>query len=88
MQLGGTAEGTVQIIAGMSQLDPYPLVSRDSEEHIGRMSVSVAKYAHLIRKGINECHHRGDAVSVDIFTEISRAIDKWLWFIDAHKRRR
>ncbi len=68
-QLGGTAEDTVQIIAGISQLDPYPLVIRDSEEHIGRMSVSVAKYAHLIRKGINECHHRGDAVSADIFRD-------------------
>lgn len=88
MQLGGTAEGTVQVVASISQLDPYPLVIRDSEAHIGGMSSTVARYARLVREGINECQHRGDAVSADVFTEISRATDKWLWLIDAHKQHR
>ena len=26
----------------------------------------------------------GDAASADIFTEVVRGIDKWLWFVEAH----
>jgi starvation-inducible DNA-binding protein len=28
-----------------------------------------------------------DAVTEDILTEISRGIDKWLWFVEAHQQR-
>jgi starvation-inducible DNA-binding protein len=27
-----------------------------------------------------------DADSVDILTEISRGVDKWLWFVEAHQQ--
>jgi len=26
----------------------------------------------------------GDLDTADLFTEISRGIDKWLWFVEAH----
>jgi len=26
----------------------------------------------------------GDADTTDLFTEISRGVDKWLWFVEAH----
>lgn len=28
--------------------------------------------------------HTADADTADLFTEISRGIDKWLWFVEAH----
>lgn len=27
-----------------------------------------------------------DADTADLFTEISRGIDKWLWFVEAHSQ--
>ncbi len=38
----------------------------------------------LVRKTIGEVDELDDADSADIFTEISRGIDKWLWFVKAH----
>jgi len=29
-------------------------------------------------------HEVIDADTADIFTEISRAVDKWLWMVEAH----
>jgi starvation-inducible DNA-binding protein len=38
----------------------------------------------VIRKGIDEATDLGDQDTADIFTEISREIDKQLWFVEAH----
>jgi starvation-inducible DNA-binding protein len=27
-----------------------------------------------------------DAVSADMLTEISRGVDQWLWFVEAHQQ--
>lgn len=86
MQLGGVAEGTVQVVGGISELDPYPTATFDSVEHVERMACVLSKYARLIREAIGECEHRGDAGTGDIFTEVSRAADKLLWFVEAHNR--
>jgi starvation-inducible DNA-binding protein len=87
MQLGGMAEGTVQVTAGISHLDPYPVLISDAVEHIERMASALSKYARLIRAAIDDCEHRGDAASADLFTAISRTADKWLWLVEAHRRR-
>jgi starvation-inducible DNA-binding protein len=36
------------------------------------------------REAIGKSNELGDAVSADIFTEISRGVDKWLWMVEAH----
>jgi starvation-inducible DNA-binding protein len=33
---------------------------------------------------IEETQGLNDADTTDIFTEVSRGIDKWLWFVEAH----
>ena len=33
---------------------------------------------------IEETNALSDANTADIFTEVSRGIDKWLWFVEAH----
>jgi starvation-inducible DNA-binding protein len=36
------------------------------------------------RKAIDDANDLGDLDTADLFTEISRGIDKWLWFVEAH----
>ena len=36
------------------------------------------------RKGIDQANDLGDPDTADLFTEVSRGIDKWLWFVEAH----
>ena len=38
------------------------------------------------RIGIDEMNDLQDADSADILTEISRGLDKWLWFVEAHQQ--
>jgi starvation-inducible DNA-binding protein len=44
----------------------------------------LAAYGKSVRKAIDETDQLGDKDSADIFTEISRGTDKWLWFVEAH----
>ncbi len=38
------------------------------------------------RNMIYEADELDDADTADLFTEISRGIDKWLWFVEAHSQ--
>jgi starvation-inducible DNA-binding protein len=38
----------------------------------------------LARAAIDEADEAGDADTADLFTGVSRGIDKWLWFVEAH----
>jgi starvation-inducible DNA-binding protein len=35
---------------------------------------------------IDEAEQLNDADTADLFTEISRGIDKWLWMVEAHSQ--
>ena len=43
-----------------------------------------AKVANAIRANIDDADEAGDASSADLFTEVSRGLDKSLWFLEAH----
>ncbi len=83
VQLGGVAEGTARIVAERSTLEIYPMAS-SGPEHVEALSVALAGVARTIRLGIEEMNELGDAGSADIVTEVSRGIDKALWFVEAH----
>jgi starvation-inducible DNA-binding protein len=44
----------------------------------------MADFGKRIRKGIDDTDKLGDADTADLFTEVSREIDKLLWFVEAH----
>ncbi len=84
VQLGGIAEGTVAIVAGRTELPQYPINISGGAEHVWALSNALAGFGGRIRTAIDETDDLGDADSTDICTEISRGIDKWLWFVEAH----
>ena len=82
--LGGTAMGTVRLAAENSSLSEYPHEITDGPAHVDALSTALADFGKVIRKGIDEATDLGDQDTADIFTEISREIDKQLWFVEAH----
>ena len=46
----------------------------------------LSTFGHEARETIDQADDLGDADTADIFTEISRGIDKWLWFVEAHSQ--
>lgn len=86
VQLGGVAEGTARCAAERSTLSEYPLEIADGEEHVDALSTALATFGSAIRKNIDAFQQLGDADGADILTEISRGIDKWLWFVEAHQQ--
>jgi starvation-inducible DNA-binding protein len=86
VQLGGIAEGTAHIVAQRSALMDYPLTLSAGEEHVAALSDALAQFGRSVRIGIDEMNDLKDADSADILTEISRGVDKWLWFVEAHQQ--
>lgn len=84
VQLGGVDEGTARRAAERSSLREYPIEISSGEEHVDALSTALAAFGKGVRKGIDQADELGDADTTDILTEISRGIDKWLWFVEAH----
>jgi starvation-inducible DNA-binding protein len=83
VQLGGVAEGTARVVAKRSALAEYPKAA-DGRSHVEALSSALAAFGAAARKGIDQSNELGDADTADLFTEVSRGIDKWLWFVEAH----
>jgi len=82
--LGGTAMGTVRSAAQNSSLAEYPHEITDGTAHVDALSSALADFGKKIRKNIDETDEIGDADTADLYTEISRSVDKLLWFVEAH----
>src|SRR5439155_12529621 len=86
VQLGGIAEGTVRVAAGRSRLEEYPLTIGDGAAHVEAVARALSTFGRTARMSIDETEALDDADTADLFTEISRGIDKWLWFVEAHSQ--
>ncbi len=86
VQLGGIAEGTARVAAERSRLEEYPLDIADGHAHVEAVSKALSTFGREVRKTIDEVDELQDADTADMFTEISRGIDKWLWFVEAHSQ--
>jgi starvation-inducible DNA-binding protein len=84
VQLGGIAEGTVGVVAKRTALPGYPLALSAGADHIAALSDALAGFGRTARIGIEEMNELEDAGTADVLTEISRGIDQWLWFVEAH----
>jgi starvation-inducible DNA-binding protein len=84
VQLGATALGSTQAVAQSTKLPPYPTGVYAIADQLAALIDSYAAYSNAVRENIDETDEAGDAGTADLFTEISRAVDKQLWFIEAH----
>jgi len=84
VSLGGVAEGTAAVAAERSALPPYPLTIVEGADHIEALATALACFGKAARRDIDQAAEIGDQDTADIFTEVSRAIDKNLWFVEAH----
>ena len=84
VQLGGVAEGTARMVARRSSLAEYPASAVDGRSHVEALSSALAAFGKAARKAIDDANDLGDLDTADLFTEVSRGIDKWLWFVEAH----
>ena len=83
-QLGGTALGTTQSVAKATTLRGYPTDIYKARDHLAALIERYGATANAVRRAIDEADEAGDAGTTDIFTAFSRALDKSLWFLEAH----
>ena len=84
--LGGVALGTVRIAAQRSSLAEYPIEISDGAAHVDALSTAMSDFGRKIRANIDATDDLGDKDSADICTNVSKSIDKLLWFVEAHNQ--
>ncbi len=84
VQLGGTALGTTQTVGQMTKLPPYPTDTYAIADHLAALIDRYSQYGNSLHESIDQADEAGDADTADLFTEVSRGIDKQLWFLEAH----
>jgi starvation-inducible DNA-binding protein len=85
-QLGGIAEGTVRMAASRTRLSEYPLEIAEGMAHVEAVARALSTFGKEVRTTIDEANALDDADTADLFTEISRGTDQWLWFVEAHSQ--
>ncbi len=82
--IGGTARGTVEVTGTAARMAPYPLDVVRVEDHVTALTERFADVGGRIREAIDAASEAGDEDTADLFTEVSRQIDKDGWFIGAN----
>ena len=85
VQLGGYARGTVRMAAAASALPEWPEDLASETEFVKALTERFTLVANSVRAGIDAAANLGDADTADLFTEISRGLDKSLWMLEASK---
>lgn len=82
--LGGAAQGTARMVVKSSRLPEMPLDLGDSQSAVKLVGKRFSVVAESTRKAIDEAGRLNDFDTADLFTGMSRDLDKSLWFLEAH----
>src|SRR5512147_1098093 len=82
--LGGRANGTARQVAATSSIKEYDLNVMHGMDHVRALLDSVSAVANAGREAIKQCASLGDDATADVFTEIVRAADKDIYFLQSH----
>ena len=81
---GVGAVATARAAGKASRLAEYPLDGVHGKAAVEALVERYAALAASTRKAIDTAASLGDAGTSDLFTGISRGLDKSLWFLEAH----
>lgn len=82
--LGGLAMGSVRLAATSSRLDAYPPDLLQDIASVQFLADQMAQLAATTRSAADQAEELGDMATNDLFIEVVRDLDKWLWFLEAH----
>jgi len=82
--LGGVANGTIREAAAKSGLKEVDFTASDGPSMLKFLVHNVAHHANAMRQAVQESDDLGDAITADLFTQITRELDKDLGFLEAH----
>lgn len=82
--LGGVANGTVRMAAANSDLKEFPADLTSGKEFVTAVRDRLASYAATVRANIDKSEELDDPTTADLYTEISREVDKHLYFLESH----
>ncbi|MCI0704211.1 MAG: DNA starvation/stationary phase protection protein Dps [Planctomycetia bacterium] len=82
--LGGVANGTLRQATTTSRLPEFPLEIVHSHDVVEALAERFATMANTAREAIDQTGNWGDMATADVFTEITRALDEGLYFLEAH----
>ena len=84
--LGGFAKGTAEVVADKAALEAYPLEITDIEDHVQALKERFVTVGGAVREAAEAAEEAGDEDTADLFTEVSRTLDKDAWFIGANSK--
>jgi starvation-inducible DNA-binding protein len=82
--LGSQAMGTNRISANTSQIPEPPHNVVAETEYLQWLTDHVAQHANHLRIDIERAAELGDEDTADLFTELSREVDKQVYFLESH----
>ncbi|MCA9905170.1 MAG: DNA starvation/stationary phase protection protein Dps [Anaerolineae bacterium] len=82
--LGGYAQGTARMAAEHSTLEAFPEQIVEGKQVLEVLAERYAQFAASTRAAIETALEHEDQDTADLMIEVSRDIDKALWFIEAH----
>jgi starvation-inducible DNA-binding protein len=82
--LGGIANGTAREVAARSGLKEADLTASDGASQLKWLVHNVAHHVNALRQAVNESDDLDDKITADLFTSVTRDLDKDLWFLEAH----
>ena len=70
--------------AASSALPEFPTEITESMDYVQALAERLAAFTNSAREAIDQVDELGDADTADLFTEVSRCADKYLYFLEAH----
>lgn len=82
--LGGVARGTARTATTPATLPEYPGAIMGGDAYVRALAECFVPYATALRGDIAHATEVEDAGSAALYTDISRGVDKRLWFLEAY----